>query len=95
MQLTSTEQSILMQQLMDKLVENITIRGSIKNRNDKNIQRDIDIVLGRAVHGMKYQELADEYGISSNRVMQIYANNIRRLTCTLRDIGVNEYFFCT
>lgn len=95
MQLTSTEQSILMQQLMDKLVENITIRGSIKNRNVANIQRDIDIVLGRAIHGMKYRELADEHGISSNRVMQIYAKNIQYLTYTLRHLGVNEYFFST
>ena len=44
---------------------------------DNNKIRSLDMVVMRYVHGMKYREIGEEYGVSPNRVMQIIAKTLR------------------
>jgi len=44
---------------------------------DDNKIRSLDMVVMRYVHGMKYREIGEEYGVSPNRAMQIIAKTLR------------------
>lgn len=80
MLLSDPEKSILMQEAMDKLYANVILRDKLKASSGtnrfKNTYRNIDIVIGRAVHGMTFKELADEYGVSSQTIRVNYFRNL-------------------
>jgi len=80
MLLSDPEQSILMQEAMTKLYANVILRDTIKASSGtnrfKNTYRNLDIVIGRAVHGMTFKELADEYGVSSQTIRVNYFRNL-------------------
>ena len=80
MLLSDPEQSILMREAMDKLYANVILRDKLKASSGtnrfKNTYRNIDIVIGRAVHGMTFRELADEYGVSSQTIRVNYFRNL-------------------
>ena len=80
MLLSDPEKSILMQETMDKLYANVILRDSIKASSGtnrfKNTYRNIDIVIGRAVHNMTFKELADEYGVSVTTIRTTYFRNL-------------------
>ena len=76
MLLSDPEKSILMQEAMDKLYANVILRSTIRASSGKNTYRNIDIVIGRAVHNMTFKELADEYGVSSQTIRVNYFRNL-------------------
>ena len=80
MLLSDPEQSILMREAMDKLYANVILRDKLKASSGtnkfKNTYRNIDIVIGRAVHGLTFKELADEYGVSSQTIRVNYFRNL-------------------
>lgn len=80
MLLSDPEKSILMQEAMDKLYTNVILRDTIKASSGtnrfKNTYRNIDIVIGRAVHNMTFKELADEYGVSVTTIRATYFRNL-------------------
>ena len=80
MLLSDPEKSILMQETMDKLYANVILRDTIKASSGanrfKNTYRNIDIVIGRAVHGMTFRELADDYGVSVQTIRITYYRNL-------------------
>ena len=80
MLLSDPEQSILMREAMDKLYANVILRDKLKASSGtnkfKNTYRNIDIVIGRAVHGKTFKELADEYGVSSQTIRVNYFRNL-------------------
>ena len=80
MLLSDPEQFILMREAMDKLYANVILRDKLKASSGtnkfKNTYRNIDIVIGRAVHGMTFKELADEYGVSSQTIRVNYFRNL-------------------
>ena len=74
--LTQPEQSILMRELTDKLYANISLRNKLKQTSQKNAYRDVDIVIGYAVHNMTFKELSEEYGVSPNTIRMVYYRNL-------------------
>jgi len=78
MLLSDPEQSILMQETMDKLYANVILRATLKVSSNKfkNTYRNIDIVIGRAVHNMTFKELADDYGVSVTTIRATYFRNL-------------------
>lgn len=80
MLLSDPEKSILMQETMDKLYANVILRDKLKASSGtnrfKNTYRNIDIVIGRAVHNMTFKELADEYGVSVTTIRTTYFRNL-------------------
>ena len=80
MLLSDPEQSILMQEAMTKLYANVILRDTIKASSGtnrfKNTYRNIDIVIGRAVHNMTFKQLADEYGVSVTTIRTTYFRNL-------------------
>ena len=80
MLLSDPEKSILMKETLDKLYANVILRDKLKSRNGtnkfKNTYRNIDIIIGRAVHGMTFRELADEYGVSVTTIRTTYFRNL-------------------
>jgi len=78
MLLSDPEKSILMQETMDKLYANVILRATLKASSNrfKNTYRNIDIVIGRAVHNMTFKELADEYGVSVTTIRATYFRNL-------------------
>ena len=76
MLLSDPEKSILMQEAMDKLYANVILRSTIRASSGKNTYRNIDIVIGRAVHNMTFKELADEYGVSVTTIRVNYFRNL-------------------
>ena len=76
MLLSDPEKSILMQEAMDKLYANVILRSTIRASSGKNTYRNIDIVIGRAVHNMTFKELADEYGVSVTTIRTTYFRNL-------------------
>ena len=76
MLLSDPEKSILMQEAMDKLYANVILRSTIRASSGKNTYRNIDIVIGRAVHNMTFKELADEYGVCVETIRVAYYRNL-------------------
>ena len=76
MLLSDPEKSILMQEAMDKLYANVILRSTIRASSGKNTYRNIDIVIGRAVHNMTFKELADEYGVCVETIRIAYYRNL-------------------
>ena len=80
MLLSDPEKSILMKETLDKLYANIILRDKLKSWNGtnkfKNTYRNIDIIIGRAVHGMTFRELADEYGVCVETIRIVYYRNL-------------------
>ena len=80
MLLSDPEQSILMREAMDKLYANVILRDKLKASSGtnkfKNTYRNIDIVIGRAVHNMTFKELADEYGVCVETIRIAYYRNL-------------------
>ena len=80
MTLSEPEQSILMQEAMTKLYANVILRDSIKASSGtnrfKNTYRNIDIVIGHAVHNISFKELAKEYGVSVTTIRVNYFRNL-------------------
>ena len=98
MTLSEPEQSILMQEALTKLYANVILRDSIKASSGtnrfKNTYRNLDIVIGRAVHGMTFKELADEYDVCVETIRIAYYTNLAYFARVLRkedlmDIGYN------
>ena len=98
MTLSEPEQSILMQEALTKLYANVILRDTIKASSGtnrfKNTYRNIDIVIGRAVHGMTFKELADEYGVSAQTIRITYCRNLAYFARVLKkedlmNIGYN------
>jgi hypothetical protein len=69
-----------MREAMDKLYANVILRDTLKacsgTNRFKNTYRNLDIVIGRAVHGMTFRELADEYGVSTQTIRVNYFRNL-------------------
>jgi hypothetical protein len=74
--MSEPEQSLLMKEVLDKLYSNLILRDKLKVSKRKNAYRDIDIVIGRAVHGMTFCELANEYGVSAQTIRMVYNRNL-------------------
>ena len=78
--LSEPEQSILMKEALTKMYDYVILRDKLKASSGtnrfKNTYRNIDIVIGRAVHGMTFRELADEYGVSSQTIRVNYFRNL-------------------
>ena len=98
MLLSDPEQSILMREAMDKLYANVILRDKLKASSGtnkfKNTYRNIDIVIGRAVHGMTFKQLADEYDVCVETIRIDYYRNLAYFARVLRkedfmDIGYN------
>lgn len=85
MLLSDPEKSILMQEAMDKLYANVILRSTIKSPGPlRNTYRNIDIVIGRAVHGMTFKELADEYGVCVETIRIAYYRNLAHFAKVLK-----------
>jgi hypothetical protein len=98
MTLSEPEQSILMQEALTKLYANVILRDTIKASSGtnrfKNTYRNIDIVIGRAVHGMTFKELADDYEVSVQTIKITYYRNLAYFARVLKkedlmNIGYN------
>jgi len=98
MLLSDPEQSILMREAMDKLYANVILRDTLKATSGtnrfKNTYRNLDIVIGRAVHGMTFKELADEYDVCVETIRVAYYTNLAYFARVLRkedlmDLGYN------
>jgi len=98
MTLSEPEQSLLMQEALTKMYNYVILRDTIKASSGanrfKNTYRNIDIVIGRAVHGMTFRELADDYGVSVQTIRITYYRNLAYFARVLRkedlmDIGYN------
>jgi hypothetical protein len=98
MTLSEPEQSILMQEALTKLYANVILRDTIKASSGtnrfKNTYRNIDIVIGRAVHGMTFKELADDYEVSVQTIRITYYRNLAYFARVLKkedlmNIGYN------
>ena len=76
MELTNTEYSAYANEAFD-LVEECFVLGKVSQRNG-------DIALDRWQHGMTYDAIAAEYGISKERVRQILAQVERKVAFRLR-----------
>ena len=80
MLLSDPEQSLLMKEALTKMYNYVVLRDTIKATSGtnrfKNTYRNLDIVIGRAVHGMTFKELADEYGVSVTTIRTTYFRNL-------------------
>ena len=96
--LSEPEQSILMKEALTKMYNYVILRDTIKASSGtnrlKNTYRNLDIVIGRAVHGMTFRELADEYDVCVETIRVAYYTNLAYFARVLRkedlmDIGYN------
>ena len=77
MLLSDPEQSLLMKEALTKMYNYVVLRDTIKSSGKlKNTYRNIDIVIGRAVHNMTFKELADEYGVCVETIRIAYYRNL-------------------
>ena len=75
--LSEPEQSILMKEALTKMYNYVVLRDTIKSSGKlKNTYRNIDIVIGRAVHNMTFKELADDYGVCVETIRIAYYRNL-------------------
>ena len=75
--LSEPEQSILMKEALTKMYNYVILRDTIKSSGKlKNTYRNLDIVIGRAVHGMTFKELADEYDVCVETIRIAYYRNL-------------------
>ena len=95
MTLSEPEQSILMKEALTKMYNYVVLRDTIKSSGKlKNTYRNLDIVIGRAVHDMTFKELADEYDVCVEKIRVAYYTNLAYFARVLRkedlmDIGYN------
>ena len=77
MLLSDPEQSLLMKEALTKMYNYVVLRDNIKSSYKlKNTYRNLDIVIGRAVHNMTFKELADEYGVCVETIRVAYYRNL-------------------
>ena len=77
MLLSDPEQSILMKEALTKMYDYVVLRDTIQSSCKlKNTYRNLDIVIGRAVHNMTFKELADEYGVCVETIRIAYYRNL-------------------
>ena len=77
MLLSDPEQSLLMKEALTKMYTYVVLRDTIKSSCKlKNTYRNLDIVIGRAVHNMTFKELADEYGVCVETIRIAYYRNL-------------------
>ena len=66
-----------MKEALTKMYNYVILRDTIKSSGKlKNTYRNLDIVIGRAVHGMTFKELADEYGVCVETIRIAYYRNL-------------------
>ena len=77
MLLSDPEQSLLMKEALTKMYNYVVLRDTINSSGKlKNTYRNLDIVIGRAVHNMTFKELADEYGVCVETIRIAYYRNL-------------------
>lgn len=90
--LSEPESAILMQEVLNKLYDNIILRHKLKawygTNKFKNTYRDIDIIIGRAVHGMTFKELANDYGVCVQTIRHVYYENLTYFARVLKKEGL-------
>ena len=95
MLLSDPEKSILMQETLDKLYANVILRDKLKSSSGtnrfKNTYRNIDIVIGRAVHNMTFKELADEYGVSVTTIRTTYFRNLAYFARVIKKEDLSDF----
>jgi len=77
--LTDTEQAVY-------AIEASNLAGCILEDLEVS-QRDGDIAMDRWQYGLTYRALAEEYGVSTERVRQILAKVERKVLLRLRKLG--------
>ena len=58
--------------------------------NDMLIGRELDVIIGRYYHNMTLKALADEYGVSPERIRQIEAKALRKFRLSAQILKLNE-----
>jgi RNA polymerase sigma factor (sigma-70 family) len=58
--------------------------------NERFIGRELDVIIGRYYHNMTLQSLADEYGVSPERIRQIEAKALRKFRLSAQMLELTE-----
>jgi DNA-directed RNA polymerase sigma subunit (sigma70/sigma32) len=98
MMLSEPEQSVLMLELLKKFHSVIKLNNERKLKHGKrcviNPHRDVDIVVGHAVHNMTFAELGHEHNISAGWARQIYCKNLRAFSFAMKKEGLLKMKDC-
>ena len=85
--LDNLEASVFEHEIIQRLYEEMKSRKLPGNKEDMNVERNLEIFYERVFRNSTFEEIGEAVGISTNRASQIY-HKVMRICC--RIIGREE-----